>query len=580
MRLQTETPLRVPATVVDGQLGILALSRPVAGLEVEDLEVEILDARRGHGLREDELELLPRSRPENRPRLRAHGQPIDARRRLDGPIGLHCDLESDLLHRSDRRGIELEQWLAAGEYDIGKPPSRLGPDSPDSRRQCFGVCEATSARPIGADEVRVTEITIGPDTVLFTARPEVTPREATEDRSASGARSLALQSEVDLLYAVHVSPVQGTARPLLSHPALFPDMQRRTMLATRSEPSERIPAIDMVKGWAILGVTLIHSTVLDGSLWMSLLFGHAVPVFLVLFGLNSEAWFRRHPPRGRAKAWYLRGVKRILLPAYAMALVWWLMVLVLQPPDPIVRLTPGLPLRHAMGWFHQIGTSWFVTLILQFVVLFPVFHWIYRRFGGRFLFAFGFLITLPTVMFWHGIQLTLGTWGWFFFSPRFFLHVTFGMLLASRVRRLSTRTIFLAIFALLLLDLVYLRVWLPGFWRFADRYLELPLTVLLLWAMGELDWIEPLERGLSWLGQHSYGLYLGQILTHNAFIYVFGGSCTLYGCEDGLFEEFNLWIYTALLLLGSVAFLQLGNAALALNESLRERGYRLPDLRT
>ena len=101
----------------------------------------------------------------------------------------------------------------------------------------------------------------------------------------------------------------------------------------------------------------------------------------------------------------------------------------------------------------------------------------------------------------------------------------------------------LAILALVLLDLIYLRIWLPGFWRFADRYLELPLTVVLLWAMGELDWIGPLERALSWLGQHSYGLYLGQILTHNAFIYVFGGSCTLYGCEDGLFEEFNLWIY-------------------------------------
>ena len=85
------------------------------------------------------------------------------------------------------------------------------------------------------------------------------------------------------------------------------------------DPSSRtrLPSIDMVKGWAILGVTLIHSWALADSRWMTLLFYHAVPVFLVLFGLNSESWLRSHHPSRRTLEWYRRGFKRILVPAWA-----------------------------------------------------------------------------------------------------------------------------------------------------------------------------------------------------------------------------------------------------------------------
>ncbi len=351
------------------------------------------------------------------------------------------------------------------------------------------------------------------------------------------------------------------------------------MVERTSRGTAHIPAIDMVKGWAILGVTLIHSSVLDGTPWMSLLFQHAVPVFLVLFGLNSETWFRRHTRRGRIRQWYRRGLKRILVPAWAAAAVWWVTVFVLRPPEPMVRLTIGLPFWHAIGWLNQIGTSWFVTLILQFVLLFPLFHWLSRRIGAYALFFLCFLITMPTLMFPHWLRETLGIAGWFFFPPRFFIHVAFGMLLADRVGRLGWRSLLLAILILIPLYLVHQRVWTPGLWRFGGRFLELPLTVVLLWIMAQLDGVGPLERGLSWLGQHSYGLYLGQMLTHNAFLYRFGGACTLYdGCYGGLFDKFNLWLYTALLLLGSMAFVYLGNQALEWNETLRKRGWRLPDL--
>lgn len=342
--------------------------------------------------------------------------------------------------------------------------------------------------------------------------------------------------------------------------------------------STHIPAIDMVKGWAIIGVTLIHSWALADSLWMTLLFYHAVPVFLVLFGLNSETWFRSRPRTGRVRAWYVRGFKRILVPAYATVAVWWVMVLILRPPEPMVRLTIGLPFWHAIGWLSQIGTSWFVTLIIQFVLLFPIFHWASRKIGGYALFAICFVLTMPTLMFTHWIRGELGVAGWLFFPPRFFVHVAFGMLLAGRVGRIGPRAVLLSLAIMIPFYLWQQRLWWPGMWRFGDRFVEMPLTVVLLWAMGRIDFIGPLEKTLSWLGRHSFGLYLGQMLTHNGFLYHYGGACDLYGCYGGLFDEFNLWIYSAVLMAGSIAFVLLGNEALRWNGRLRERGWPLPDL--
>lgn len=350
------------------------------------------------------------------------------------------------------------------------------------------------------------------------------------------------------------------------------------MAAPTPTRAAHIPAIDMVKGWAIIGVTLIHSWALADSLWMSLLFYHAVPVFLVVFGLNSESWFRHHPKGGRTREWYRRGFKRILVPAWATAAVWWVMVAVLRPPDPMVLLTVYLPFQHLIGWLNQIGTSWFVTLILQFVLLFPIFHWLSRKMGGYNLFALCFVLTMPTLMFTHWIRDTLSVPGWLMFSPRFFVHVAFGMLLAGRVGRIGWKALVISLAVMVPFYLWQQKLWWPGMWRFGDRFVEMPLTVVLLWSMARLDGIAALERPLSWLGRHSFGLYLGQMLTHNGFLYRYGGACDLYGCYGGVFEKFNLWVYTGILLLGSFAFVYLGNQVLAWNQSLRARGWPLPDL--
>lgn len=347
----------------------------------------------------------------------------------------------------------------------------------------------------------------------------------------------------------------------------------------RTNPNPRLDSIDMVKGWAIIGVTLIHSTVLgQESLWMTLLFLHAVPVFIVLFGVNSETWFRRHPPEGRTRTWCERGVKRILIPTWATLIVWWTLVLTLEPA--IVRVRPSLPIFHALGYLKQVGTGWFITVIIQLVLLFPLFHWIARRAGIGVMLALGLLTTVTALFYVQTIRWALGLSGWMVLSPRFFAHVAFGMLLAPHVRRIGPRAVLAALAAYVFLALVQEKVVLAQWWRFANRLLELPLTVLLLAAMPWVARIELLRTGLSWLGRHSFGLYLGQLLTHNAFLFQFGGACTIFGCAGGVFERFNLWVYTGILAVGSLFFLGLGHAALRAARTLRSNGVPLPDLST
>ncbi|MEW6271138.1 MAG: acyltransferase [Thermodesulfobacteriota bacterium] len=346
-----------------------------------------------------------------------------------------------------------------------------------------------------------------------------------------------------------------------------------------SPSTQRLASIDMLKGLAIVGVTFIHSTVLgQDSLWMTLLVVHSVPIFLVLFGMNSESWFRRHVARGRTFEWYERGVKRILIPAWATLAVWWALVLTLEPG--IVRVTPSLPLLHALGYMKQVGTGWFVTVVIQLVVLFPLLHALARRAGIAVVLLLGLAATVTTLLYVQTIRGTLGLGGWMVLSPRFFAHVAFGMLLAPYAGRIGRRAIAAALVAYVALALVQEKVILAAWWRVANRLLELPLTVVLLAAMAGLARVDALRTGLSWLGRHSFGLYLGQLLTHNAFLFAFGGECTIFGCQGGVFERFDLWVYTAILAAGSLLFLGLGHAALRLAESLRTNGVPLPDLST
>ncbi len=97
----------------------------------------------------------------------------------------------------------------------------------------------------------------------------------------------------------------------------------------------------------------------------------------------------------------------------------------------------------------------------------------------------------------------------------------------------------------------------------------LPLTVVLLAGFNVAPRVPFATPILAWLGRSSYGLYLGQLLVHNAFVFVLG--IALYG-------QLNLWLYTLVLIVGALLFVALGEGVLRLVEALRRGGLPLPSL--
>jgi peptidoglycan/LPS O-acetylase OafA/YrhL len=335
----------------------------------------------------------------------------------------------------------------------------------------------------------------------------------------------------------------------------------------------------MVKGGAILGVTLIHSQALGDSAWMRLLVYHSVPVLIVVFGMNAEQWFRGRPAPGRVATWYRRALKRIALPVWSALFAWWAMVLLLHPPllTPTVRLA----ILHALGIPQYVGTGWFIAVLVQLVAAFPALRWCVRRFGARPVFAVALLVTVGLMLAESDLRAALGRAGWTYLSPRFAAHVVFGMILANLGGTIDRRSGILAVAGLILLDVLAEAAPLGQPWgRIASRLSELPLAVALLGAAAALAHVKVLAGGLGWLGRHSLGLYLGQLLTHNFFLFTLGGSCSVYGCRGGVYEQIDPWVYTGILLLGSALWTAVGNEILARVAALRARGVPLPDLST
>ncbi|HMJ10026.1 MAG TPA: acyltransferase family protein, partial [Polyangiaceae bacterium] len=135
-----------------------------------------------------------------------------------------------------------------------------------------------------------------------------------------------------------------------------------------------VPELDWLKGFAILAVICIHAKLYSESVFFLQVINRAVHVFLVLFGISSELWWARERARGISspeRAWYSGRLARILLGYWAMTAIWWLVVALWQPPPGNLRLGAVQALLSFFGYAPWIGTSWFVAIILQYILVFP-----------------------------------------------------------------------------------------------------------------------------------------------------------------------------------------------------------------
>jgi peptidoglycan/LPS O-acetylase OafA/YrhL len=304
-----------------------------------------------------------------------------------------------------------------------------------------------------------------------------------------------------------------------------------------TDARDHVPELDWLKGFAIVCVVCIHAEVYAHSLFFDRIVNRAVPIFIVLFGVTSELWWKRASrtsvvSQSAIWRWYRSRIERLVIPFWAMVLVWWLIVVA---SGSAARLHVGFPhaLASLVAYAPWIGTSWFVTVILQLVMLYPVLRWLMNRLGPiASLFLFGGLcaFTMWNFLFFvqTGLEL-LGTDfvgpGWYYFwifSPRLFWHVAAGVALAricgGRVGPILTASaVALAVFGSLLQEVVRGP---PGDFFSPIReqlvaYLfDVPLAIGLL---GLFRWV-PLpqlaRRILAWCGRSSWGIYLGHLLVH------------------------------------------------------------------
>ena len=308
----------------------------------------------------------------------------------------------------------------------------------------------------------------------------------------------------------------------------------RTAVAERVE---HIPEVDWLKGFAILCVIGIHSKLYDDSLFHQHVVNRAVPMFLLLFAVTSELWWQRTAAMSteeRLRAWYGRRLRRLYVPVWGMASLWWMVAIAFRTDRAMGLGIPEL-LQTFVGYSPWIGTSWFVTIVLQLVLLYPLLRWAFELLGP--------VIVLPAtaaLCWFSGMDMVPiillgksllprhvpepGFYYIWIFVPRVFWNVAAGYFVAhwwsGRPPRVAT--IVATLIAATSIYVVQATHNLPGdAWvgparRQTILYLyDVPLTVALLGWFRALARLPRLTRFLTWCGLSSWGIYLGHTLVHD-----------------------------------------------------------------
>ncbi len=288
-------------------------------------------------------------------------------------------------------------------------------------------------------------------------------------------------------------------------------------------PETRNGAIDVAKGVAILGVILIHSQVLVPSAFQTHVISRAVPVFMVLFGLTSTLWWEKTPAPGRIAAYYRSRFVR-LLPAYWLAVaLWWGGQRVLSS-DP---LGLGALVASIFGYAPWMQTSWFVTAILQLIVVFPLLRLAVDALGAVVVSAAALAVLVflqansLVVNAWvanllpHPV-LALGFYPFWIFIPHYLWLVACGMQMTSLARSPRAATLLVAFGVFLVPLLVEPLVTQPSaLFRIAESVADPARTVLLLAVASLLVRVELLSSALAWLGRNSWEVYVGHMAVHS-----------------------------------------------------------------
>ncbi len=305
----------------------------------------------------------------------------------------------------------------------------------------------------------------------------------------------------------------------------------------------------MLKGLAIVGVMVQHAfspRFLHDS-WDTLWAGQAVPIFFILMGLNATRSMDKGGA-GSLRELYTRRYLTSRLQRLVVPLLFiWVVALIVAVIVGEVHIGPlvvvgVLPLASAPG-------NYFVTIVLEFAVLFPAVYWCWRRAPVAttvvlVLADIGFELLAPHV---H-VLTSAGTANGYLYEAAIFKYlaaIAAGMWLT---RLTVTPRLLAPLCALAAASFAYLIVlhqspthfgWLIPSFSASTNFLSVFYAVLLTYA--GLRWLTPRSwRGayglLERLGQASYHIFLlqivwfGAITDRSAVAAIFGiAACCLLG---------------------------------------------------
>ncbi len=278
----------------------------------------------------------------------------------------------------------------------------------------------------------------------------------------------------------------------------------------------------------------IHAVLAEGTLFYRRVIDRAVLIFMVLFGMSSELWWQREvarDPEHATRNWFRGRLSRLLPGYWAMMAIWWLVVVLWHPPEGSIKLSVPLALASIIGYTPSIGTSWFVTLILQYILLFPLLR---KSLSGRW-----YLLVLPLsalATWWTGWKMfdivdvgkaILGDniqWpGWYYhwiFGPRAVFNVVVGILFVRFFKGRMTPQLTMIAIVLTIIGEYAANVARgdlsddigPIRELSVIQLVDVPLALALLGIIKVLPIPEFLRRFLGWCGIWSWGIYLGHLL--------------------------------------------------------------------
>jgi peptidoglycan/LPS O-acetylase OafA/YrhL len=285
----------------------------------------------------------------------------------------------------------------------------------------------------------------------------------------------------------------------------------------------RLPSLDVAKGVAILFVVGIHSELLSPSVVFLHAINRAVPMFLVLFGLTSVLWWDKHGETGSLADWYRSRLTR-LLPSYWLAVaVWWGGQRVLSARYVGVDAL----LWSLAGYAPWIQASWFVTVILQIVVVFPLLRLAFRGLGTSATVLAGLAALVAVQVYFLPLNAwlrallpyhdrTFGFYALWLFVPAYLWLLFCGMALGHKRTEVTTAQAAVALAVVVAAGLVAASVAdSSAISRIAMAVADPARVIVLLAAAAAVVPIKIAYAPLAWLGHNSWEIYVGHMAVHS-----------------------------------------------------------------